>query len=146
METIIVISQASILGPLLLSIFLNYLSLTSLRSIVCNFPYDKTLYCCGETSENVMEDLQSDLKVVLELFILGNFSICFLVKTWSYHSNLVLYLHGKHKPLKLDFGGFKLQSGKSGASRCLVKLLRLTIDHNLTFNSRVSNINYLQDG
>ena len=38
--------------------------LTNLRSVVCNIAYYNTLYCCGETTENVIENSPSDPKVV----------------------------------------------------------------------------------
>ena len=40
----------------------------------------------------------------------------------------------KHKPLKIEIEGFQLQSAKP------VKLLEITIDHNLTFDTHISNI------
>ena len=43
-------------------------------------------------------------------------------------------LLGKHKPLKIGVEGFKLESDKS------VNLIRITIDHNLTFDTHVSKI------
>ena len=43
-------------------------------------------------------------------------------------------LVGNHKPLKLEIEGFQLTSAKS------VNLLGITIDHNLTFNTHISNI------
>ena len=68
MQTIVGVPQVSILGPLLSEIFLNDLLLINLRSIVCNFADDKTLYYCGETTENVMKNLQWDLKIRLKWF------------------------------------------------------------------------------
>ena len=41
---------------------------------------------------------------------------------------------GKEKPLKIEIEGFHLESAKS------VNLLEITIDHNLTFDTRVINI------
>ena len=41
---------------------------------------------------------------------------------------------GKHKPLKTEIEGFQIESAKS------VNLLGITIDHNLTFDTHVSNI------
>ena len=43
--------------------FFSDLSVTNLRSVVCNCADDNTLYCCKETTENVLGNLQSDLKV-----------------------------------------------------------------------------------
>ena len=43
-------------------------------------------------------------------------------------------LLGKHKPSKIEIAGFQLESAKS------VNLLRITIDHDLTFDTHISNI------
>ena len=43
-------------------------------------------------------------------------------------------LLGKHKPLKIEIEGFQLESAKS------VNLLGIITDHNLTFDTYVSNI------
>ena len=43
-------------------------------------------------------------------------------------------LLGKHKPFKIKIDGFQLESAKS------VNLLGINIDHNLTFDTHVSNI------
>ena len=43
-------------------------------------------------------------------------------------------LLGKHKSLEIEIEGFQLESVKS------VNLLEITIDHNLTFGTHVSNI------
>ena len=53
------------LWPLLCKIFLNNLLFTNLKSIVCNFPGDNTLHCWREITENIINILQPDLKVVL---------------------------------------------------------------------------------
>ena len=125
-QTIIGVLQDSILGPLLFNIFSNNLLLTNLRSIVCNFSDDNTLYYCGETTENVIKSIQSDLKIVLKWFR-NNQLIANLGK--------VKYMFlGKQKPLKIEIEGFHLESAKS------VNLLEITIDHNLTFDTHVSNI------
>ena len=43
-------------------------------------------------------------------------------------------LLGKDKPLKIEIETFQLESAKS------VNLLGITIDHNLTFDTHISNI------
>ena len=126
MQTIIEVPQGSILGFLLLYIFLNDLLLTNLRSIVCNFADDSTLYYCGETAENVINNIQSDLKIVLKWF--RNNQMMPNPRKFQY------ILLGKHKLLKIEIEGFQLESAK------LVNLLGITIDHNLTFDTHVSNI------
>ena len=74
----------------------------------------------------VIENLPIDLKVVLEWF--GN------NKMTANPRQFQLMLLGKHKPLNIEIEGFKVESVKS------VKFLRLTIYHNLTFGTQVSNI------
>ena len=99
LQTIIGVLQGSILGPLLFNIFLNDLLLPHLRSNVCNFADDNTLYCCGKTTENVIENLISDLKVVLKWF--GNKQMMANRKKFQY------MLLGKPKPLKIEIEEFK---------------------------------------
>ena len=126
MQTIIGVPQGSILGPVLFNIFLNDLLLINLRSIVCNFADDSKLYNCRETTESVVKNLQSDLKIVLKWF--KNNQIMANPGKFQY------MLLGKQKPLKIEIEGFQLESTKS------VELLQISTDHNLTFDTQVSNI------
>ena len=125
-KTIIGVPQSSILGPLFINIFLNDLLLINLRSIVCNFADDNILYYCGETTENVFKNLQSDLRIVSKWFRINQ-----MVANLGKFQYMLL---GKHKLLKTEIEGFQLESAKSD------NLLGITIDHNLTFDTHVSNI------
>ena len=83
---------------------------------VSNVADDNTLYCCGETTEDVAENLQLYLKVLLERFGKDQ-----MMTTLGKRLYIML---GKRKSLKIEPEGFKLELAKS------VKLLGLTIDHN----------------
>ena len=101
MQTIIGVSQVSILGSHLFNTFSNYLLLVNLRSIVCNFADDNTLYYCGGTTENVIQNLQLHLKIVLTWF--RNNEMMANLGKFQY------MLFGKHKTLKIKIEEFQLE-------------------------------------
>ena len=104
-QTIIGVPQGFIFGPFLFNIFLNDLLLINLRSNVCNFADDNTLYYFGKTTENVIKNLQSDLKFVLKWF--RNYQMV------ANPGKFLQILLGKDKPLKIAIEGFQLASAKS---------------------------------
>ena len=81
---------------------------------------------CGESTENVIKNLQSDLKTALSA--LGTIKWRQILGKFHY------MLLGKHKPLKIEISEFQQESAKS------VNPLGTAIYRNLTFDTHVSNI------
>ena len=64
----IVVPQDSILGPLPFNIFINDLFLNVIKSEICNFVDDNTLYSFGKKLDTVFSNLKYDLENVLSWF------------------------------------------------------------------------------
>ena len=60
--------QGSILGPLLFNIFSNDMLWFVEKTDIYNFADDNTIYSCAKSLNDVIRNLQSDMKVALKWF------------------------------------------------------------------------------
>ena len=97
------------------------------KTDICNFADDNTIYSCAKSVNDVIENLQSDLKIVLKWFKdnqmmanPGKFQFMILSKN-TINKSIVI-------------GNKTIESSKS------VKLLGLTIDNKLNFGIHINNI------
>ena len=121
------VPQGSILGPLLFNIFLNDMLWFVEKTDICNFADDNTIYSCAKSVNDVIENLQSDLKIVLKWFKSNQ-----MMANPGMFQFMILSKNTINKSIVI--GNKTIESSKS------VKLLGLTIDNKLKFGIHINNI------
>ena len=121
------VPQGSILGPLLFNIFLNDMLWFVEKTDICNFADDSTIHSWAKSVNDVIENLQSNVKIALKWFKdnqmmpkTGKFQFMILRKNTI---NISIVIDNK-----------TIESSKS------VKLLGLTIYNKLNFGIHINNI------
>ena len=126
LEILLGVPQGSILGPLLFNIFLNDMLWFVEKTDICNFADNNTIYSCAKSVNDVIENLQSDLKIALKLFK-GNQ----MMANPGKFQFMILIKNTINKSIVID--NKTIESSKS------VKLLGLTIDNKLNFGIHIDN-------
>ena len=127
LEIILGVPQGSILGPLLFNIFINDLLSVIQKTRICNFADDNTIYSFASSTEAVISNLKYDL-----IHVLSWFSSNELVAN---PNKFQLMLLGTDKTdTQMNVNGFIIDQSDS------VKLLGVTLDKNLSFQSHISDL------
>ena len=127
LEIVIGVPQGSILGPLLFNIFINDLFLILESTENCNFADDNTLYSCSNSLETVISDLEVDISNVLDWLRVNQ-----LVANPAKFQ--LMFLGNINQKLCFEINGETIHATES------VKLLGVTIDNKLKFNTHINNM------
>ena len=126
--TSIGVPQGSVLGPLLFNVFINDLFYRDLESEICNFADDTTIYSCESNIDSVIIKLERDLQEVLEWYTANGMSA-------NPSKFQIMFLGLKRKnTLCLNINGQLITQSEH------VKLLGVTIDNSLKFDTHVQSI------
>ena len=126
------VPQESVLGPLLLNIYLNDLFLLVESTKVCNFADDTTFFACEKDLNSLINSLEHDSLLAIEWF-----------------ENHYMKLNQEKCHLLVSGNKFENVWAKIGRAKIWEspkqKLLGVVIDRNLNFNEYVSSL-FRKDG
>ena len=120
--------QGSVLGPLLLDIYVNDLIYFIQNTEICNFADDNTIYSCGTNLDRIIIDLEEDLCQALEWFESNK-----LVASPSKFQMMLLGTKRNDK-ICMDINGATVCPSAS------VTLLGITVDAALEFDQHIKTL------
>ena len=127
-ETVQGVSQGSVLGPLLFSIYLNDLFMFLEETEICNYADDTTIYACGPDIENVIMHLENDALKITEWFP-NNF-----MKLNEDKCHLMIFGAKGNNEISIKIGEACVKESKEE------KLLGITFDRSLSFKQHVRTL------
>ena len=122
------VPQGSILGPLLFNLFINDLFLFVEKTNICNFADDNTIYRRDKDLDIVLEDLQYDMKILLNWFKINS------MKPNPKKFQFMILGKTSRLPVILNINHIKIRESQK------VVLLGLTIDNCLTFKDHIDTL------
>ena len=123
------VPQGSILGPILLNIFINDLIFFIQETEVCNFADDTTIYSCSLNYKDAAHKLSNDTHTFLNWFKVNSI----VANPGKFQ---IMFLGSKIDNCKITFAIENKQIKCKGE----VKLLGITIDEKLIFTKHIANI------
>ena len=120
------VPHGSILGSLLVNLFIYDLSLFIERRNICNFADDNTIYSCNINLQTILKDLKYDMQNILKWFKVNS------MKPNPKKFQFMVLGKSTRQSIILNINIIKIRESSS------VVLLGLTIDNRLAFKDHVN--------